>query len=357
MTIGELKEYIFEQNKIEYILEKLGCHNIKYNEKNEYFSACFPDGDNPKGVNIRNNKYLNYWSWSRNVSNEDKQDLISLIEYINKCSFIEAVKYLHDILGLKYSPQMGKPKKEVKKFDPLAIFKNAKSCKRRVDVGEIQTLDESVLDEYMSMLHIDFYRDGIMPWTRKKFGLMYSNKRKRMVIPHRYWLTGELLGSNMRTMVVNYKELGIPKYILTNGMDKSINLYGLYENYNDIKKRGYVVVAEGERSVLKRDSLNDPTLVALSGKVISDEQVSILIGLNVEIVIMFDKDVDINEIRHACEKFYRVRKVSYMYDKWDLLDDKDSPADARNKVYEFLFKRRTIYDEAEHKKYLESLKR
>ena len=33
MTINELKEYIYEQNKIQDILEELGCHEIKYNEQ------------------------------------------------------------------------------------------------------------------------------------------------------------------------------------------------------------------------------------------------------------------------------------------------------------------------------------
>ena len=44
MTINELKEYIYNQNKIEYILKQLGCHEIKYNSQKEYWSACHPDG-------------------------------------------------------------------------------------------------------------------------------------------------------------------------------------------------------------------------------------------------------------------------------------------------------------------------
>ena len=196
-----------------------------------------------------------------------------------------------------------------------------------------------------------------MPWTARKFGLAYSYRRKRVIIPHRYWMTGELIGINARTTVSNYEELGIRKYYLTEGMNKSINLYGLYENYNEIQKAGYVVVYESEKSVLKRDSLNDPTGVALSGHTLSDEQAAILIGLNVEIIIALDKDVPIEEVRHVCEKFRNIRNVSYIYDQWDLLEDKQSPADASNKVYNFLFKYRSKYDDEMHKKYLESLEK
>lgn len=355
MVITELKRHIFDNEKIEFILEQLGCHNIKYNSKHDYYSAAQPDGDNPAGVNIRNNEYLNYWSYTRGASNEDRQDLISLVEYINKCSFIDAVKYLHKILGLEYRPQRKQKENEKKKFDPLAIFKRARSCKKKINVADISVLDEDVLDEYVPLTHIDWFREGIMPWTARKFGLAYSYRRKRVIIPHRYWMTGELIGINARTTVSNYEELGIRKYYLTEGMNKSINLYGLYENYNEIQKAGYVVVYESEKSVLKRDSLNDPTGVALSGHTLSDEQAAILIGLNVEIIIALDKDVPIEEVRHVCEKFRNIRNVSYIYDQWDLLGDKQSPADAPNKIYKFLFKYRTVYDEIEHQKYLRSL--
>ena len=88
-----------------------------------------------------------------------------------------------------------------------------------------------------------------------------------------------------------------------------------------------------------------------------DEQVKILIGLNCEIIIAFDKDIDIDHIRHCCEKFYGIRKVSYIWDKYHLLGEKDSPADAQNKIFEFLMQYRITYDYEEHKKYLNSLKK
>ena len=356
MTINELKEYIYNENKIEYILEQLGCHEIKYNEQKEYWSAAQPDGDNPQGVNIRSNQYLNYRSFSRGVDYEDGQDLINLVETIKKMSFIESVKYLHKILDLPFEFKK-KEDKPQKKFDPLSIFKKVLRCNRRtIDVEEIKVLEDKLMDDYVPMLHIDWFREGIMPWTRERFKLAYSYKHKRVVVPLRYWATGELLGFNQRTTVENYDEFGIKKYFITPTYPKALNLYGLYENYDSIQKAGYVVVAESEKSVLKRDSLGDGTVVALSGKSISDEQVRILMGLNVEIVIGLDKDVDINEVRHMCEKFKNVRKVSYIYDFMGILGDKDAPMDARNKDYQFLFENRIAYDRNEQRKYQESLK-
>ena len=138
---------------------------------------------------------------------------------------------------------------------------------------------------------------------------------------------------------------------------KQLNLYGLYENYESIQKAGYVIVYEAEKSVLKRDSLNDPTGVALSGHTLSDEQIAILWGLNVEIVFAFDKDISVEEVWHNCNKIYKGkgRKVSYIQDKWDILSAKDSPADACNKKFQFLFENRITYGIEEHKKYLRGL--
>lgn len=196
-----------------------------------------------------------------------------------------------------------------------------------------------------------------MPWTRDKFGLLWSYRKNRIIIPLRYWQTGELLGFNARTTIENYELWGIPKYFITPTYPKSLNLYGLYENFQTIKEAGFVVVFESEKSVLKRDSLNDPNCVALSGHYLSDEQTRILIGLNVEIVIALDKDVRIEETWYMCEKFYGIREVSYIYDQWDLLGEKDSPADAKNKDYQFLFGNRIRYGEEQHKKYIKSLER
>ena len=346
MTIEEIKRYIHENNKIGFVLESLGCHNIQFDERGNCFSAAFPDGDNPKGVIISNNDYLNYKSFTRGVSFTDAKDIIELIQYITGKEFVDSVKYLHSILGLEFGFNK-KPKKE-EKFDPLSVFKKVLTSKKQVDEYDIKTIDEGILEEYVPMLHISWLRDGIIEKTRKKFGLVYSYKHKRVIIPLRHWMTGELMGVNARTTIDNYDELGIRKYFISPSYQKSLNLYGLYENYESMKKAGYGVVYEAERSVLKRDSLGDSTGVAISGHTISEEQARILIGLNVEIVIALDKDVPIEEVRSICEKFYNIRNVSYINDDLNLIGEKDSPADANNKKFNLLFKYRTIYDENEH---------
>lgn len=357
MTVNELKEYIYENKKIEYILTEIGCHSIKYHSNKEFYSCGNFNGDNQGAINVKNNIYLSVVNYTRTKEFGENSDLITLVQYNKNMSFIEAIKYLHRVLDLPFEFKKREEKPQ-KKFDPLSVFKRVLRCNRRIiNVDDIQVLEDKLLNDFIPMLHISWVKQGITERTRKKFGLAYSYKYKRVVIPMKYWATGELLGFNQRTVVENYKEFGIKKYFLTPTYPKQLNLYGLYENYDSIQKAGYVVVAESEKSVLKRDSLGDGTVVALSGKTISDEQVRILIGLNVEIVIALDNDVDVSEIRHMCEKFKNIRRVSYIKDFMGILDNKDAPMDARNKDYQFLFDNRIVYDIKEQHKYQESLKK
>ena len=357
MTALELKSYILENNKVEYILDSIGCHSIVYHPQKEYYSATQPDGDNKQGVIIKNCEYLNYYSYSRNIDVEEGKDIFSLIQESKKISFVETMKYVHKLFGLKYTFKKEEPKVEEPKYNPVAIFEKAAGKNKTVNVLDFNILDEDVLDDFVPTIHIDLFREGITKRAIDRYGLCYSYRYKRSYFVHRYWSTGEIIGMNGRTSVENGEELGIDKYYLTPGMPKSINLYGLYENYDAIQKAGYVVVYESEKSVCKRSSLLDDTGVAISGHTLSDEQARILIGLNVDIIISMDNDVPIQEVRHMCEAMWRSRNVYYTLDKHDLLQPKSSIADAPNKVFEFMMKYKVKYNEYEHQQYKKGLKK
>lgn len=353
MDTISLKKYIFESNKIEYILQEIGCNHIRYHPNKEFYSCSNYNGDNQSAINVKNNSYLDVINWTRQKDFDESADIITLVQYNKNLSFVDSIKYLHKILDLPFEFKKTKPIE--KKQNPLWVFEKVATNRRAVNVDDINALNDELLNDFVPMLHIDWYHEGIMPWTRDKFDICYSYKRKRIIIPIYHWLTKELVGFNMRTTIQNYEEFGIPKYWITPTYQKSNNLYGLAQNYDTIVSKKVVTVFESEKSTLKRDTLGDNTCVSLQGKTMSDEQARILIGLNAEIVIAVDKDVDINEIRFMAEKFYHIRPVSYIYDKYGLLKEKDSPVDQGNKVYQYLFKHRIKYDSAEHSLYLNSL--
>lgn len=270
---------------------------------------------------------------------------------IKDISFGKAIKYVHKVLGLRYTYQVNR--KEEEKNDPLRIFKKVKR-KRYVVNRDFPIYDGSCMKEYVDLPYIGWVREGIMPFACKRFNIGYSYNKKRIVIPERKWDgdDDEYIGISGRTTIDNYDMFGIPKYVkLSDTYPKGMNIYGLNENYKTIQEAGYVVIMESQKSVLKRYSRKDGTAVAIGSHELTAEQVKILIGLNVEIIIALDEGIDINLVRKECDKFYPIRKVSYVYDRWKLIEkgSKDAPADMPDKVYKFMVKHRTVYDDKERR--------
>ena len=77
-----------------------------------------------------------------------------------------------------------------------------------------------------------------------------------------------------------------------------------------------------------------------------------------EVIVCLDLDVPIEEVMSICDKFYGLRKVSFIYvpkDERDMFDPKDSPCDASNDVYKRLFINRIEYDDRAHMAYLKMI--
>lgn len=344
MNANDLKKYIIENNKIPEILESLNCTKIKEYPKEYRCSSIFSDNSSALSIK-KDSAYVRSYT----PEHEFKGDIFLLVMKIKDISFGKANRELHKILGLKY----GGFNKEPTKKDILSVFKKAKS-KTYNNSSEIKIYGNEIHEEYITIPYIEWVREGIMPYTQKEFEIGYSAKTNRIIIPHRYWSgeSNEYLGLIGRTLNPNYKILDIPKYFPLISFTKSINLYGLQENYKFIQEAGYVNVFEAEKSVLKRHSLLDKTGVALCCHEISEEQVKILIGLNVDIIIQMDSDIELNFVRGLCEKFYGIRNVYYVINKFNILKEKESPADLPNKAYNFLWKNKVKYDKSEHDLYI-----
>lgn len=349
-----LKQYIYENELVEKLLAEIGCECIRYHANKGYWSCTNPDGDNESAVNVKNKPYLGVKNYTREDYFDDKADIITLVRYARgkKCNYYEAYDYICDVLGIS-SCLLPKTK--------VVTERNKKNVANE-ETKKLVVLDEKILNRYTPNLHISWFREeGIMPWTRNKFDIRWNAKGNRVVIPIRNWETGELVAINQRTTIEDYDIWGISKYCITKEYQKHLNIYGLYENKNDIQEKGYVVVYEAEKSVLKRDSHNDPTGVAIGGKSLSDRQAEILLDLNVDIVISMDNDVTtecIEEVWHMCEKLYQKngKNVYYTIDNHGFLGEKDSIADMLDEEkYQLMFSEKVLYDEEKHNEYLRRL--
>ena len=355
MTAIELIQYIIDNNLIQKVLDNLGCHGLK--EYSTEYRCGLPGHKNKTSISIKKDtlKTKIYQSDSGVI----RGDLLTLVMTVKNISFVEANKYLHKLLGLKYQYKNTKNKsknKQEEKQDPLEIFKKIKRKKKSVNIHDIEIYDSTIIEEYTPLPHINWIREGILPFTCDAFSIGYSFKKNRIVIPWHYWsgTENDIVGVMGRSILSSEQcdILNIPKYLPLKAFPKSLHIYGLQQNYKNIQKAGEVCVYESEKSVLKRHSRLDGTGVAVGSHNLSNEQVRILIGLNISITICYDKDIPIKHIRSECERFYGIRNIFYIYDKYDLMGEKDSPGDMPNKIFNYLLKHKIKYDEKEHKEYL-----
>lgn len=235
-----------------------------------------------------------------------------------------------------------------------------------LEVKKPVNIDMVVHSEYTLNLFSDkphplFLSDNISEEAMKKFEIMYYEKSNRIVIPHRVHDTGELIGLKSRSLNFEdidngYKYIPLKIQNVQYSYPTYQNLYGLYQNKEAIKKVKKVVIFESEKSVMQFETYfpNLNFSVALCGSNISRQQVEMLINLGVqEVILALDKEFTTLNTKEAniyeeklerlCSMFSSYAKVSMIWDRWKLLDLKDSPSDKGREVFVELFKkRRTI---------------
>lgn len=353
MLASELLQYIYEQDKVEYILDKIGCHSISSSAKE--WRCGLPNHRNKTSVVVKNSESLKSKIYKPNDATV-KGDLITITMDILELKFVDTLKYLHSLLNLTYTYESTKVEK---KQTPLDIFqKHKKKGKVYSNINEVEIHNELTLMEYVPNLHLSWLREGIISSIAREFNIGFDTKSSRIVIPHRKFCgeDNEYVGIVGRSVLDNntLEILGIPKYFPLIPYPKGLNLYGLQENYKYIQNDDIVFVGESEKYVLKNASRGLRNCVALCCHDVTDEQLRILIGLDVtEVVIDLDKGISEYHIWSICDRLYGIRKVSYVWDKYDILEDKESSSDKHLKVNNWLRNNRIEYTEWHHKKFLE----
>ena len=200
MNSIELQNYIVENDLIPMVLNDLGCHNIK--DFGKEYRSTRPDGDNPSALatnktNLRIYCYTN--NWSGNLYTLCMETL-----YLN---FYQTMKYLHALFGLKYQYEVVPVNTAP---DVLHIFTKYRNRTLEAD-SKSETVDIEV-SNYSPYLHINWVREGITERAREVFNIQYDGNRRKIIIPHRHYESGKVIGVMSRTTIPNPELLGIPKY-------------------------------------------------------------------------------------------------------------------------------------------------
>ena len=235
-------------------------------------------------------------------------------------------------------------------------YKSLKSqfVKKKKDIL-LPEYNSGTLDTFIKYYPPEWLRDGISETAMDKFNIKYSISQNKIIIPH-YDVNGRLVG--IRGRALNEWEVeNIGKYMpvrLEQTWYKhplSMNLYGLYENRENIIKTGICYIFESEKSVMQFESFNIPNCaVAVCGSQFNKFQLNLLLKHcnPQEIVICFDNEEKENETKYfdklwsICHKYVQYTNFSFIYDRLGLTGKKDSPSDHGEQVFKKLLERRVI---------------
>lgn len=291
----------------------------------------------------------------------DSFDIFELVKRVNGEGFglPQAINYIGQYFGFNKSKEKG-----------FNLSLTSESIKYLQDLERIQNIDISAkkieLKEYDAPFLKNFPRPHIIPWEKDQitkeimdyYEICFNPLNGSVVIPHRDNL-GRLVGIRERTLSIEdaerygkYRPMLLGKQMYNHPL--SFNLYGLYQNQENIKRSKIAFVAEGEKSVLQYGSMfgqENNLATAICGSSFTYYQAKLLIDLGVrEIIVGLDKQYQelgdaehtklVKNLTNIHKKFGNFVTISYLFDKENILNYKSSPTDEGKDKFLYLFRNR-----------------
>jgi len=245
--------------------------------------------------------------------------------------------------------------KETVSFGQREREKRLDVKKYRANKGiALETYSSSILNMFENKKPIEWLEEGITPSTMDKYGIKFWGVENKIIIPH-VDVSGALVGIRARALNQEDVEL-VGKYMPVKIEGKfyshplSLNLYGLYQNKENIKKKGICYLFESEKSVLKLENEKENCALAVCGSNLNKYQIFLLLKTcqPKEIVVCFDNEEKkgsqkyFDKLYKTCKKYTQYCTMSFVYDWNGLTKQKDAPIDEGIEIFEKLLKERII---------------
>lgn len=323
MTLDELINSI---DIVEYISQYV---DLKQRNDEWWGLSCFKDEKTPS-FSVRQNPPC-FYDYSSGIAG----NVFTFVRYYNNCSKHEAVEILKRYAGV--SEEIGEPKGKMAATLDCKRFARPKPAEKE-SKGVI--LPDDYMDKYSKRQDkLDVWRkEGISDSSLQRFQVRYDSFSDRLVYPIRK-LNGDIVNVGGRTLNPNWKEENLRKYNYFFKWGTLDTIYGLFENREFIKQEGCVVLFEGVKSVLIADTWGVRNTGAILTSHLNPAQLKILVGLGCRVIFALDKDVNIKADRNI-QKLKQYVNVEYIFDRQNLLGEKDSPVDKGWDVFKTLCRQR-----------------
>ena len=233
------------------------------------------------------------------------------------------------------------------------IFKQSLKDKyRKRQSIQLAAYSPNVLESFVKQYPIEWLEDNISAGAMDKYNIRYSISQNKIIIPH-YDINNRLVG--IRGRALNESEIAYAKYAPVKIEDivykhkLSLNLYGLNHNWENIKELGVCYIAESEKAVLQSELFGEKNCtVAICGSSLNIYQIKLLMQhcQPKEIVLCLDKEELPGEDKYfyklwdMCSKYKLYTNMSFIYDRENLLNLKDSPFDRGRNIFNKLLEKR-----------------
>lgn len=259
------------------------------------------------------------------------------IQWQEGLTFDQAVQKVANITGSDI--------KEYVESESVAFYKLLnRLTKQKDDIQpnrNILDIEKDYNQRFKNEIPQEWIDEGISEKELKKYNIRIDPMSNRIVYPV-YSDNDELISVKGRTRFKNYKDLKIMKYMNYYKLGGRLDYYqGMQQSRQYIKQSGEIIILEGIKSVMKVDQWGYHNAVSAETSTLNEYQIELLVRMQVKnVVIAFDKDIKLKKIQECTQLLKKFTNVYVVYDKWNLLEDKDSPCDKGQEVWETLYERR-----------------
>jgi len=370
MDRDELMELMTTEDVIQ-ILKDLGSDIPRQDKNNDnvlQFSTVCHGGDSHKLYYYLDSKFFTCYTSCGSMS------LYDVIMSANNITFPDAFAYVckfKDVTTFK-KMKKGLQKKEVDNDD--LDFLRLHLYKKEKQLVKLPSYNNYILNMFDNYLPLSWYKEGINDEVAGIFQVKFYMNQFKGIIPH-LDINGNLVGIRGRNFVqyqVNSGKKYMPVTIqgLTYRYPIHFNLYGIFQNQENIRKIKKAILFESEKSVMLYGSYfgqENNYALALCGTSLSIHQRDLLISLEIEdITIALDKQYKIETMDdknnvEAHKEYINYIKTLLKFTKmlspyfnlyvilcWnDDISYKDSPIDCGKETFKKLYAERYLLDEEE----------
>jgi DNA primase len=331
-----IKDRLMNDDKVEALLEAIGCEYIKPEQRGFLITAQLPErfySNNKRSVQVKLND-----SMSCSIRNKPdfKGDIFNLVSYIHRdkrgeelqSDLFNAKEFICELFGWK--DFLKGHKKGETRIDYTAPLKAlAKSRRNRIEIKPNPVLPEETMNQfyiYNRPLPYDgWIKEGISYDTQVMYGVGFDLDSKRIVFPLRNRF-GKLVGVKGR--ILRNEDDPERKYLYIYRCNNRYEWFNFHFAHPYILSEKKVYILEAEKSCMKAFEYGVYNTLSIGASEISPEQAQMIkqLGLDIEIILCYDKGIEIDEIKRVA-KLFKGRNVTAMYDTQNILEDHDSPID------------------------------